>query len=93
MLVRLEEFEAMITMVQQERCSAIGLTGSLTETIDFKEELNKLCRRIDTVESIVGHIKSNLDSLEQKVEVAENHYGIKDNATKLKSFFMPLFVS
>lgn len=93
MLTRLDEFEAMVALVQQERCNAIGITGSLSETIDYREELDNLCRRIDGVEKLVGHIKENINVLEAKVEAAEIHYGVVDNATKLKNFFTPLFVS
>lgn len=91
MLLRLEEFEAMITLVQQERCNAIGITGSLSETIDNKKELLELCGRIDAVEKLIEHVKNNISILEKKVEVAEAQFGITDNTMKLKNFFMPLF--
>lgn len=93
MVLRLEEFEAMIALVQQERCNSMGMTGSLSETIDGKAELEKLCQRIDTVEQLVEHVKTNLAAIESKVDTAEAQFGATDSTTKLKSFFLPLFVS
>ncbi|GJQ68243.1 hypothetical protein Trydic_g16856 [Trypoxylus dichotomus] len=91
MITRLEEFDTMIMLVQQERCNSIGITGSLTETIDYKAELKNLCNRIDALEKIVDHAKNNIDMLENKVEVAEKQFGISDGTSKLKNFLAPIF--
>lgn len=93
MLTRLDEFETMVALVQQERCSAIGLTGALMETVDMEKEFNELCSRIDNVERLVEYVRTSVDSLEKKVEVAEEQFGLVDNTNKLKNFFLPLFVS
>lgn len=93
MLVRLEEFETMIALVQQERCNSIGLTGSLTQTSDYQKEFKNLCNRIDSLEKVVDHVKDNIDTLESKVDAAEKQLGITDNTSKLKNFLTPIFVS
>lgn len=93
MLTRLEELDTMIALVQQERCNSIGITGSLTQTLDYKAELKNLCDRIDALEKVVDDAKNNIDMLEIKVDAAEKHLGITDNATKFKNFLAPIFVS
>lgn len=93
MLVRLEEFETMIALVQQERCNSIGITGSLTQTIDYRTEFKNLCARIDALEKVTESAKNNIDVLENKIEAAEKHLGLHDNTNKLKNFLAPIFVS
>lgn len=91
MLTRLEEFDTMIALVQQERCNSIGLTGSLTQTLDYRSELKDLCNRIDVLEEVVESAKNNIDMLESKVDAAEKHLGISDGTSKLKNFLAPIF--
>lgn len=93
MLTRLEELETMLTIVQQENCNATGLTGSLTDVVQLKGDLLDIGQRINTLETLVEHIANNMGQLEDKVQVAEDQFGLQDNATKLKSLFTPLFVS
>lgn len=92
MLARLEEFETMISLVEQERCSAIGVAGTLTEVMDKSSEFSTLCERIDTLEKVIEHINSNIDYLENKLEAAENSVGLNNNTNKLKTFLKPLLV-
>lgn len=92
MLARLEEFESMVSLVEQERCSAIGVVGSLTEIMNSRDELNSLCTKIDALEKFIEHVKSNVDYFENKVDAAEKIVGINKNANKLKTFFKPLLV-
>lgn len=92
MLARLEEFETMITLVEQERCSAIGVAGTLTEVMESSGELNALCSRIDALEKFMEHVKSNVDYLENKLEAAEKNVGLNSSTNKLKTFFKPLLV-
>ncbi|KAK4877501.1 hypothetical protein RN001_010007 [Aquatica leii] len=91
MLTRLEEFETLLTIVQQERCNAVGLTGSLTQSVDCFGDIKELCERIDRLEKLVEHIKSNVDTVERKIETAEEHYGLTDNTSKIKNLLIPLF--
>lgn len=93
MIIRLEELENMIAIVQQERCNAIGLTGSLTDVVHKKDELLDLCKRIDSLEKLIEHITNNINHLENKIVQAEEQIGLKDNTTKLKNLLSPLFVS
>ncbi|KRT85135.1 hypothetical protein AMK59_802, partial [Oryctes borbonicus] len=91
MITRLEEFDTMIALVQQERCNSIGITGSLTETLDYKVELKNLCNRIDVLEKIVEDAKNNINMLEIKVEAAEKHFGINDSTSKIRNLLAPIF--
>ncbi|KAF5269483.1 hypothetical protein FQA39_LY08672 [Lamprigera yunnana] len=91
MLTRLEEFESLLTIVQQERCNAIGLTGSLTESVDCLNNLKELCERIDKLEKLIQHISNNIESAERKITAAEEHIGLTDNTAKLKNLLIPLF--
>lgn len=92
MLARLEEFETMISLVEQERCSAIGVVGSLTEIMESSEELKILGNKIDALEKFMEHVKSNVDYLENKIDAAEKHAGLNKNTNKLKTFLKPLLV-
>ncbi|KAB0795997.1 hypothetical protein PPYR_10058 [Photinus pyralis] len=91
MLTRLEEFETLLTLVQQERCNAVGLTGSLTTAVGFGGNLKELCAHVDRLEKLTEHIKSNIESLERKIDLAEEQYGLTDNTAKLKNLLIPLF--
>lgn len=87
MLVRLEEFQTMVILVQQEKCN------SLAELTESKSELLSLCEKIEALEQLIEHIKSNMYMLEGKIEAAESNLGLKDNTTKIKTFLKPFFVS
>ncbi|KAK5642988.1 hypothetical protein RI129_009155 [Pyrocoelia pectoralis] len=91
MLTRLEEFETLLTLVQQERCNAVGLTGSLTKAVGFSGDLKELCDRVDKLENLIEHIKSNIDSVERKIDAAEEQFGLTDNTAKIKNLLIPLF--
>jgi len=90
MITRLEEFESILLLVQQERCESMGLTGHLVDTADCVSDLKDLCLRIDAVENLVAYIKNAVQFLEIKIDAAETEFGIKE-ASKLKNFFKPLF--
>ncbi|KAF2893265.1 hypothetical protein ILUMI_12909 [Ignelater luminosus] len=91
MLTRLEEFETILLIVQQERCNAVGLTGSLTQALDNFGELKELCDRIDALEKLIEHVKANIDTIERRIEAAEEHFGLTDNTSKIKNLLIPLF--
>lgn len=93
MLTRLEEFETILLVVQQERCNAVGLTGSLTQALDNFGELKELCDRIDALEKLIEHVKTNVDTIERRIEATEEHFGLTDNTSKIKNLLIPLFVS
>ncbi|XP_018335472.1 biogenesis of lysosome-related organelles complex 1 subunit 4 [Agrilus planipennis] len=91
MLTRLEEFETLIVLVQQERCNAVGMTGHLSQTTDNFDQIKSLCSKVDLLEKMVQDADMNITALENKVSVAEEHYGLADNSNKLKNLLMPLF--
>lgn len=93
MLTRLEEFESLVAMVQQESGNVIGLTGSFTQLVDHKQMLDQLCNKVDILECMVSKVRQTMDVLEDKVDKAENDFAHLDNST-FKNFFKPkLFVS
>ncbi|XP_065160525.1 biogenesis of lysosome-related organelles complex 1 subunit 4 isoform X2 [Atheta coriaria] len=85
-LTRLEEFETMVLLIQQERCNAIGLTGSLTDCVDIQPQVQQLCHRIDSLEALTEYLKTYVNSLENKIDVMEEKLGFGDNANVFKSF-------
>lgn len=88
MLTRLEEFESMVLLVQQERGNVVGLTGTLPQVVDKKQELNALCSKVDVIESLVINVRETLDSLEDQIQVAEEQFGYVEQ-NPLRNFFMP----
>ena len=93
MLTRLEEFEGLLALVQQERCTSIGLTGSLSQCADYKVKLEQYCKRIDSLEKLIEHIKNNINVLENKVDMAERQVGIPETSSNLKTLLSPFIVS
>lgn len=91
MLTRLEEFESMIKMVQQQTGNVIGITGTFSQIKDQENNLTQLCLAVDVLEGLVLKVKTTLDSLEDRVLQTEKQYEYLDNNT-LKSFFKPIFL-
>lgn len=90
MLARLEEFQTMVSFVKQDGTDSNDILTSLP---DYKTDLEEMFKKIDTMESLVTHMKNNLDKLEDDVEKAEIEFGINDPKKKVASIFSPLFVS
>ncbi|KAJ8924592.1 hypothetical protein NQ315_000742 [Exocentrus adspersus] len=88
MLARLEEFQTMILFVKQDGTDSRDI---LTSIANYSNELNDLFNKIDTMERLVTHIKSNLDKVEDDVEKAEVEFGCNDSKKKVTSIFTPLF--
>lgn len=93
MLTRLEEFESMVTIVQQESGNVIGVTGSLTQLTEQKLYLEKLCVDVDVLACLITKVRHTVDLLENEVQQAEEQLCYLDN-NSLKNFFKPkIFVS
>ncbi|RZB66616.1 hypothetical protein BDFB_011578 [Asbolus verrucosus] len=91
MLARLEEFQTMICFAKQERVNASNLMSLISNN---SGELAALFARINSVENLVEHVKSNLLSLEVSIQKAEEQLGCLDTKTsKVTNIFIPLFVS
>ncbi|XP_057664678.1 biogenesis of lysosome-related organelles complex 1 subunit 4 isoform X2 [Diorhabda carinulata] len=88
MLARLEEFETMMSFVIQDRKDYNDI---LTSVPNYKEEFDILCNKIDSVEKLTKHIKSNLDELEKEIEKAELSLGCTEKTAKVTQIFTPLF--
>lgn len=91
MLARLEEFETMVSFLHQQNAASCGLTNSLTDVIQNKDELQQLFDRIDALERMVEHVKATVNRLENKVEEAEKNLGIMPSF-QIKSLLKPLLV-
>lgn len=92
MLTRLEEFESMVLLVQQERGNVVGLTGTLMQVVDGKQELDVLCSKVDVIESLVVNVRETLDSLDDQIQFAEEQYGYVEQ-NPLNYLIPKLFVS
>ncbi|XP_023017845.1 biogenesis of lysosome-related organelles complex 1 subunit 4 [Leptinotarsa decemlineata] len=88
MLTRLEEFQTMISFVVQDR---IDYNDILTAIPNYKNEFDNMCKKIDTLEKLMAHIKSNLDQLECGIEKAEDELGCSETTMKVTNIFTPLF--
>ncbi|XP_050295470.1 biogenesis of lysosome-related organelles complex 1 subunit 4 [Anthonomus grandis grandis] len=88
LLVRLEEFETMFSLIQPDIKDSKDILNSI---ISYKPEFDDLCDKIDSTEFMIAHIKTNLDTLEGKIEEAEAKMGISDAASKVSSILTPLF--
>lgn len=92
MLIRLEEFEAMVAIVQEQRCNSMGLTGALPEVAESLPDLKDLCDKIGMLEKMIQHAMAKVNELETKMETAEEEFGLVDNANKIKNLLAPMFV-
>ncbi|XP_045464757.1 uncharacterized protein LOC123674000 [Harmonia axyridis] len=54
-------------------------TKALSSLSYCKDQLDDLCSKIDTVEKVVDHIKSNLANLEDEIEKAEQKLGLNND--------------
>ncbi|CAG9818791.1 unnamed protein product [Phaedon cochleariae] len=89
MLARLEEFQTMLYFVTQDR---IDYNDILTSIPNYGVEFDQICNKIDTLESLISHIQSNLDQLEHEIEKAETELGCTEtSAIKVTNIFTPLF--
>lgn len=92
MLIRLEEFETMISLLHEENVNTCGLNGSLMAVLENKAELKSLFERIDALEKMVEHVKKTVNCYEMKIEAAERDLGLMQTSSKIKDFLKPLLV-
>lgn len=76
MLLRLEEFENLLTLVREE--SAVAAQQNIPRIAAFRPEFESLCERLDKLESFVGMVSKNLDVVERQVQIAEEELDIPD---------------
>ncbi|KAK9739130.1 hypothetical protein QE152_g9220 [Popillia japonica] len=95
-----EGYAKTLNVNLDERLQPVG--HSVDEMLTRLEELDTMialvqqerCNSIgitDALEKVVDDAKNNIDMLEIKVDAAEKHLGITDNATKFKNFLAPIF--
>lgn|SRR5690349_9180008 len=61
---------------------------NLSQILQFKDQFDDICSRIDNLESLVSRAKVDLEKLEQQMEIAEDELRIPDknlSSTFLKS--------
>lgn len=92
MLARLEEFETMVSLVDDEKTNTCSLKGSLMVIIQERSELKNLFERIDALEKIVDEAKKAVNYYEFKVEEAEKDSSLMQTSSKIKEFLKPLWV-
>ncbi|KAJ8969157.1 hypothetical protein NQ314_001898 [Rhamnusium bicolor] len=88
MLTRLEEFQTMVSFVKQD---GIDSNDILTSFLNFKSDMDEMCIKINTIENLITHIKSNLDKLEDDMDKAETEMGCNEHKNKVTNIFTPLF--
>ncbi|KOC59958.1 Protein cappuccino like protein [Habropoda laboriosa] len=75
-MMRLEEFQSIIEMVQSE--SSQCTDQYVPRLRDMQPEIANLCRRIDALEHVIAMVNVNLTTLEAAVDNAEAELGISD---------------
>ena len=75
-MMRLEEFQSIIEMVQSE--SSQCMEQHIPRLQDMQQEVINLCRRIDALEHVIAMANVNLTTLEAAVDNAEAELGISD---------------
>ncbi|XP_050457686.1 biogenesis of lysosome-related organelles complex 1 subunit 4 isoform X1 [Cataglyphis hispanica] len=75
-LIRLEEFQSIVTMV--ENGSAECIQQHLPKLQYIKDGMTSLCKRIDALEHVVAMANMNLSLLETAVDKAEAELGVSD---------------
>lgn len=88
LLVRLEEFQVLLDVVNMNQMFA----GNMASFLSFKNEFDSLCNKIDRLEALMLHVQSNLDELEEKIIKKETELGFGESSLKVSSIFTPLFV-
>ncbi|EDV25457.1 Biogenesis of lysosome-related organelles complex 1 subunit 4 [Trichoplax sp. H2] len=69
MLLRLDEFSSLLDQVRQESESVTE--GYLPELQSKCMEMNKVFEKVEKLEAFVSIVRSNVDAIEERVELAE----------------------
>ncbi|KAF3421945.1 hypothetical protein E2986_04188 [Frieseomelitta varia] len=75
-MMRLEEFQSIIEMVQAENSQCID--QHIPKLQDMQQEITNLNKRVDALEHVIAMINVNLTTLEAAVDNAEAELGISD---------------
>lgn len=89
LLTRLEEFHILLLVIQKDQTNCSNISSLLS----YSKEFNSLCDKIDQVETMMTHMKSNLEKLEEDINKAEADLGFREASIKVTNLFTPLFVS
>ncbi|OAD60328.1 Protein cappuccino like protein [Eufriesea mexicana] len=75
-MMRLEEFQSIIEMVQSENSQCID--HHIPRLQSMQQEVVNLSRRIDALEHVIAMVNVNLATLEAAVDNAEAELGVSD---------------
>lgn len=75
-MIRLEEFQSIVGMVQAERAKSTN--EHIPKLRHAQKELASLCRRIDALERVLIAANVSLTALETAVDTAEAELGVSD---------------
>ncbi|XP_055610276.1 biogenesis of lysosome-related organelles complex 1 subunit 4 [Uranotaenia lowii] len=76
MLLRLEEFEALLELTKAQR--SVAVQQNIGTIVAMKPEFDELCSRIDQLERFVAMVSKNLEAVEKQVQIAEEELDIPD---------------
>lgn len=76
LMMRLEEFQSIIEMVQFESTPCVE--QHVPKLQEMQQEVSKLCKRIEALEHVIAMANVNLTTLEAAVDNAEAELGISD---------------
>ncbi|XP_076230753.1 biogenesis of lysosome-related organelles complex 1 subunit 4 [Calliopsis andreniformis] len=85
-MMRLEEFQSLIEMVQCENAQCID--EHVPQLQNMQQEVSNLCKRIDALEHVIAMANVNLTTLETAVDSAETELGVSD---RLFGMLNPLY--
>ncbi|XP_057335214.1 biogenesis of lysosome-related organelles complex 1 subunit 4-like [Microplitis mediator] len=89
MMIRLEEFESIVGMVQNLRAECTF--EHLVRFRSVNPQLLELCKRIDALEHVVARANIDLTNLEAAVDTAEIELGVSTTVSdRLLGIFNPL---
>ncbi|CAD6208194.1 GSCOCG00010447001-RA-CDS [Cotesia congregata] len=89
MMIRLEEFESIVGMVQNLRAECTF--EHLVRFRSVNPQLMELCKRIDALEHVVARANIDLTNLEAAVDTAEVELGVSTTVSdRLLGIFNPL---
>ncbi|XP_063702780.1 uncharacterized protein LOC134832619 [Culicoides brevitarsis] len=76
MLIRLEEVESVMIATKQSTSHA---KENIDAILSKKDQIYKMCKKIDDLEYFIDIVENNLSALTKQVETAEKELGISDN--------------
>ncbi|XP_014088644.2 biogenesis of lysosome-related organelles complex 1 subunit 4 [Bactrocera oleae] len=80
MLARLDEFETLLSSVRAENNSI--LENHVSGILAFSDSFQNLCERIDKLEQFVEKVNTNVNEVENSIDIAELELNVTDYSLK-----------